>query len=606
MSLIRLSEEQLRDFATPKVYARGEELCQGDAVRNITLRDERITAQVKGTYQPFYMVVLELENGEVVAAECDCEYEFEGWCKHIVATVLTCIRQPERVETLPSIQPAIDMLEREEMQQLLSELAREDPTLARRIEALTERRAARAQLSSNNSPQLRVSNFAPDLVSRSVDILGEQGELIQQLIEQQNIESAFQLIEQGMRPLAAELSRIPAYEYEADERDEQAWAYSILLTELILSAPQPPPALRERIVARTTSWRDSVSEPGVEYFELCAVALARYWNVDARLFEDEEEDWADEFADDFDFGEDDDLADWDEPEQDSLPSLILRGYERDLADITLHILEYRGQTRQYLELARANRFRDRLVIMLALQGDVENAAQQAYQSLETTAEWHGVIRAFYYLGAVDAAFEMAQHALEIPMLRRPFFGFVGDAPSRLTIAEWLLEHAQQHGRSDLALKAAQAAFEEEPTLTRYRQLAQLAGDQWDTMRPHLLRQLEQIRTPQRSVADIFIHEGLYAQALDALIRGYSLTPAYARQLARHLPDKVRELCQQEAEKIIQKNRSRDYLLAAEWLQVVKEIDHAQGRESEWQAFIHLLIEENKRKRALVPLLEQLR
>lgn len=603
MLTLKISEEQLRDMTTPKVYPRGVELYRQNAVRHITLRDNRLTAQVKGTYQPFYTVVVELEDGEVVAAVCDCEYEFEGWCKHIVATLLTCMHKPESVETLESVQSVVGALEREEMEALLSDLARQDPTLAARIEAMTAQREAQQRLTPYNPPPVRVSDFTPNLVSRSVAILGETGELIQQLIEQGQAESAFQLIEKGIRPLAVELSQIPAYEYEMDERDEQFWAYTILLTELILSTPNPPATLRERVIIRAASWRDMVSETGVDYLYLCAIALTRYWNADPELLEqDNDFGW----HDDFDFDEDNEPIDSDFLEDDEKPRPIMDGYQRDLADITLHILEYRGQTRQYLKLARENRLYDRYAIMLALQGELERAAKEAYTHFKSHPEWHGIIRAFYHLGAIDTAFEMARHALEIPLLRLPFFGYIGEPPSRLILAEWLLEHAQRHGRNDLAIYAAQAALEEAPTPERYQRLAQLAGADWDAMRPNILKQLEQLQLPPRGVAEILIQEERYPQALDALIRGHQLTPAYAQRLASHLPDKVCKICLQEAEKIIRKNRSDRYLLAAEWLQVVKETYQAQGREAEWQTYIHSLIEENKRKRSLIPLLERLR
>lgn len=603
MSPLKISEEEISRYTTSKVYTRGVELYQQNAVRNLTLLGDRITAQVKGTYQPYYTVTVGLEEGEVAWAECNCDYEFEGWCKHIVAALLTCVHQPERIEVLEPVLPTIENLEHEDARALLSELARQDPAVAERIDALMAQRTARRQLAPHHPPPVRVSDFAPNYVSRSVEILKESGELIQQLIEQGQYETAFQLIEKGMRPLAAELSQIPAYEYEVDERDEQTWAYSILLTELILSVSSPPAALRVRIVARVASWDDAVSEAGIEYFDLCAFAFTRYWSVDAGVFE-EGDDAA--WDDDFDFGEDEDFDDSDwfkEEEVEVYP--FTQAYERDLADITLHILEYRGQTRQYLELARANRFFDRYVIMLALQGEQERAAQEAYEHLNTCAEWYGVIRAFYQLGAVDTAFEMAQHALEIPMVRVPFFGFVGEPPSRLKIAEWLLEHAQQHGRNDLALRAAQAALQEDPNPTRYRQLEQLAGSQWSAIRPQVLKQLEQQQALHIGVFEIFMQEEMYPQALNALTRGYLFNPDNARRLAKHLPEKVRNLCIKEADKIIQKNRSDKYPLAAEWLQVVKETYLAQGRESEWQAYIHQLIEENRRKRSLVPLLEQI-
>lgn len=107
------------------------------------------------------------------------------------------------------------------------------------------------------------------------------------------------------------------------------------------------------------------------------------------------------------------------------------------------------------------------------------------------------------------------------------------------------------------------------------------------------------------IAAIYIHEGMYADALAILCESYALTPALARQIVDHEPASTRSVCLEEANEIILNARSRDYPLAADWLEVVKRSYYAEGKPHEWEAFIQILMEQHKRKTALIPLLRKL-
>jgi len=148
------------------------------------------------------------------------------------------------------------------------------------------------------------------------------------------------------------------------------------------------------------------------------------------------------------------------------------------------------------------------------------------------------------------------------------------------------------------------SVEDEPTLEKYKRLEQLAGARWAKLRPQVLRRIREHRDAEE-VAAIYIYEGKHADALQILCDRHALTPALARQVADHAPEAMRTACLKEANKIILNTRSRDYPLAADWLEVVKRSYHAEGKPHEWEAFIHTLMEQHKRKTALIPLLRKL-
>jgi len=148
------------------------------------------------------------------------------------------------------------------------------------------------------------------------------------------------------------------------------------------------------------------------------------------------------------------------------------------------------------------------------------------------------------------------------------------------------------------------SVEDEPTLEKYKRLEQLAGARWAKLRPQVLRRIREHRDAEE-VAAIYIYEGKHADALQIRCDRHALTPALARQFADHAPEATRSVCLEEANEIILNACSRDYPLAADWLEVVKQSYQAEGKPHEWEAFIQTLMEQHKRKTALIPLLRKL-
>jgi uncharacterized Zn finger protein len=86
-----LSEAQIRQHASAESFARGVDYERRGAVGALVLRGDLLQAEVEGSeYEP-YRVTVSLDAGGVRAADCSCPYDWGGWCKHIVATLLAYI-----------------------------------------------------------------------------------------------------------------------------------------------------------------------------------------------------------------------------------------------------------------------------------------------------------------------------------------------------------------------------------------------------------------------------------------------------------------------------------------------------------------------------------
>jgi uncharacterized Zn finger protein len=121
------SEASIRRNATAQVFDRGERYYQSGAVGDLVQRGNQIQALVEGSEAEPYRVTLQLDSGGITAAICTCPYDFEGWCKHLVATALVCIRQPQAIEERPTLEKLLDRLDHSQTQRLVQAIVAEYP-----------------------------------------------------------------------------------------------------------------------------------------------------------------------------------------------------------------------------------------------------------------------------------------------------------------------------------------------------------------------------------------------------------------------------------------------------------------------------------------------
>lgn len=76
---------KIRSLCTDKSFRRGVEYFREGRVHNVQLSSGKVTSVVEGSLS--YRVSVKLLHAATEAA-CTCPYDFEGYCKHIVATLL--------------------------------------------------------------------------------------------------------------------------------------------------------------------------------------------------------------------------------------------------------------------------------------------------------------------------------------------------------------------------------------------------------------------------------------------------------------------------------------------------------------------------------------
>jgi hypothetical protein len=129
-----LSEASIRHHASAESFRRGQEYERRGAVSAMVRRGDVLQAEVEGSEPVPYGVRVTFDAGDVAAAVCTCPYDRGGWCKHIVAALLTYAGDPEAVDVRPALDEMLDTLSHAQLRMLLQRLVERDPSLADAIE----------------------------------------------------------------------------------------------------------------------------------------------------------------------------------------------------------------------------------------------------------------------------------------------------------------------------------------------------------------------------------------------------------------------------------------------------------------------------------------
>lgn len=129
MSIPEISEAIIRHNSNTSSYSRGEEYYRRGAIAELKKRGNLIQAEVEGSEITPYQVSIRFDAGGITSACCTCPYDYDGWCKHIVATLLSCLRQSEIIEERPTLEQLLNRLDLLQTQRLLQELVENRPEL---------------------------------------------------------------------------------------------------------------------------------------------------------------------------------------------------------------------------------------------------------------------------------------------------------------------------------------------------------------------------------------------------------------------------------------------------------------------------------------------
>ncbi|MBD2522659.1 SWIM zinc finger family protein [Nostoc sp. FACHB-133] len=587
MSIPQITEFTIRRHANTKSFQRGEAYYEAGAVHTVTQRGHLLQAEVAGTEARPYHVNLSFDSSGLTSANCTCAYNFDGWCKHIIATMLVCVRDSESIEQRPTLEQLLNRLDNIQTQRLLQELVNEYPPL---IDAIDR------HVGWMTNPIVEQTSIRP--VRRLTIDPAPFRRQVRQIIR-----DAVRFFEEGCEedPIAEELVSVVQTAVAFSERGEGENAIAIL----------------EAITFTCVENWDDIADYGAENDEIVG-ELNEAWCeaiLTAELTPEEKVDiqinleaWQDEWNADFGLVMEALRQGWDYPPlvQVLQGNITERGaweedvpdYADDLALIRLKILERQERYQEYLYLAEAEGQTQQYLTMLGHLGRVEEAVDAAQTQMNSMEEAFALAKALSEQGALQQSLDIAQSGLNLP----------GNCQYELGI--WTSDLAVELGNSEAALLAIKAAFQVKPSFVDYEKMAELAGENWEPVKTDLLRI---IRTysgwgTESAKVDIFLHEGLID---DAIAIASELSSYYSELIHRvmnaaipHNPAWVIANARRRAEKIMDGGKAEYYYYAVEWLKKVRAAYLESGKKADWLSYRENLIQTHARKRKLMGMLQQ--
>lgn len=588
--MLPLSEATLRGQATAQSFERGQRYYREGRVVSAVRRGDALQAEVEGSQYLPYRVRVHFDEGGVTEALCSCPYDWGGWCKHIVASLLVCLREPESVEVRPELEELLADLDRGQLQGLLLHLAEGDFDLADEIESRLAPLQS-AEVASQETVPRRRTAIDPRPIRRQVSAIlhsldrmraseaywhvGSVVDEVRGLLDQ-----VWASIEAGdgwnaLLILEAITDEYAKSWFYLDDSDGyaggffadlgEAWTEAALVADLTSGE-------QEEWAQKLTGWQAEIGDYGIDdVFDAAQAALLHGWDYPPlqRALQGEITErgaWEGE-------------APW---------------YADELALARLRVLEREERYREYLNLAQAEGQLERYVTMLARLGRVEEAVEEGLKYLHSPDQTLALAQALREQDELEPALQMARHGLTLE-------------GSKESLAPWLSDLAAAMGESTLALEAAVVAFKASPGLSVYLRVQELAGERWSELREELLEYLRHSTSYYSGAqVDVFLHEGLVDDAIAAVETGasYGQLERVMEAAIEPRPEWVIRAARHQAERIIEPGKAKHYHHAVDWLDRARRAYEAAGRAAEWQAYLREIRTRHGRKYKLMGLLEK--
>ena len=603
MTAINLAS--IRRNSTATSFDRGEQYSRNGAVLSLSQWGNVFQALIEGSDVNPYRVTAHVDAAGISAVTCTCPYAFEGWCKHIVASLLTYDREPGQIVHRPPLIQTLQSLNQQQLQKILQDIADRYPELLEEIDhraVLMTTPIMSPSLAGNARPTRQIAidpqsyrKQAKALLRQAVNNwesgFDDEGDMwrepLSDLIDKGvtfaqvgDGESAIAILEGVTQGCVENWDVVD--DYGADNIDivdqlNDAWSEAILTAELSIEQEL-------QLRSKLESWQDTWQGCN---FEMALLALEQGWD-DPRLVDILEGNLAGER-----------IVEGQQPE--SADSLALT---------RLMILNREQRYDEYLNLAQAEGQVQSYLTMLGRLGRVEDAVAIAQTQMTTLDEAFALAKTLRDQGAIDPALDIAQTGLTLPIAvpKPDSYGFTSSS-RRLCyeMAVWTSEFAEGLNRLDIALACRIQAFQEEISFQDYQHVQTLAGDRWDEIKLTLLHRIEQ-DTGWNATEKIliFLHENLVEKAMPLSEQLRSYDKALINQVVAAAipvnPDWVIANMKNRAESIMNAGKAAKYDSAADWLQNMKAAYVGARRLDEWKVYRSSLTQLHGRKRKLMGLI----
>jgi len=573
----KITESALRSSSTTVSFARGHELYQSDAVFDTFRQDDTITGRCEGSTAPYYHLRVRIDEGGIQEAFCTCPYDWGGYCKHIIALMLTYIHNPDAFVEQKSVEELLSLMDKESLVHLIGEIVDKNPDLylwlltavqstTLKIKPAQSGKKRKTQV-SNTQYRKQIQSILHSLSGyRRSEAYWMMGGMVSQL--QQICESANAFLDAGdakgaLVILSTLLTEVCNSYEEFDDSDGELGQFieelALPMVEAILSSDFGITE-RRRLINELEPVIEEFNAYGIDDLDVILAALNRGWSDEAQGV----------------------------LEENSYDEIILN-------EAKLNILERQSRVEDFLNLCLNTGRYLRYILKQIELGEYRKAVTVAWKTLAQAEDALLVARGLRDAGRLEAALRLAEKGL----------GLDG---SKYNLGTWLSPIEETRGRVEQAIQAYKAAFTSLPSLELYQTLQRLSGNDWETLKPALMCILDGDRHANELV-DVYLFEEKWDAAVAIADRvgawQYNLIEKVADGVIAVRPDWVIQASQKQAQALIDKTQSKYYSIAAQWLVKMKQAYLSTGRISEWQAYMDGLKRTYARRPALQAELKKL-
>ncbi|HAF48265.1 MAG TPA: hypothetical protein DCL08_03365 [Anaerolineaceae bacterium] len=566
----KMTENILKSLSSPKSFTRGHDLYQSDAVFDTFRQGDLLTGKCEGSSAPFYQIHVQLDEGGIQEASCTCPYDWGGYCKHIVALMLTFMHNPDAFIEQKNIKERLGQLDKDALVHLITKMVDKNPDLYSWLQTAIPVASVQSQPGQQrNKRKTEVSKTAYKRQIQSIlhslqgyrmsEAYWMMGGMVDQL--DHVCETAYDFLEaddaQGaLVILITLLTEVSGSFEQFDDSDGELGGFlsdlALPLVEAILSADLSKTE-RRSLFNELEPVVEELSAYGIDDLDVILAALNLGWS-DEVLAEQE----------DYDYD------------------------ESILAEAKLNILERQNRVEEYLKLCLEVGEYRRYILKQIEVGDFKKAKEVAWKTITQASDALVIAKALRDAGHLPDALHLAEKGLDLD-------------GNKHELGAWLGPIEETQGQIDKAVQAYQAAFTSLPSLDLYRILKKLSGANWGNLRS-ILMQVLQVSHHTDVLVDVYLSEEEWDQAISIADKAgewnYSLIQKVADTVFPFRPDWVIQASRKQAEGLIAKTQSKYYATAARWLAKMKQAYCASGRKEEWLSYLDGLKNTYSRRPAL--------
>lgn len=485
----QITQKQIQSRATNQSFSRGKSLYNDGSISQTVRRGDEIEARCRGSYPEPYRVWAKFNDSEIITVGCNCEYDWGGDCKHIIALLLTYLHEPDRFEERQTLQTALLSRNKEDLVDIIMLMVTRYPDLQDIVDGPMPNEVAMGAVPLDTldfRKQLRDAfgsydyddyyNYDYDSPARSMnqvssvaDNLAQQGDWLNAVAVYRTVLEEFAEMDDGffdphddgifssLYDITSALERCLAQPAVKDNDKERLATLNALLGVFIWDMKMGGYGLSDDVPERILQniQREDIA-PIRKRIEQAQAGLKRDWGTETYQA----------FLTDLDMLDDVD------------PEVILANLNAQGMD---HLL-----VAKLLELSRL----DEAIVVIR-------------ENMHDPYEHRRALDLLIKYGHQTSALSLAEEILAISYDYR--------------LADWLIGQYKAGNNEEGLLRWQKRQMIERPAVENYRDMqttAQSIG-QWDTLRPQIIRDLG-IGKNFDVLTRVYLHDGEYALAWDTL------------------------------------------------------------------------------------------